>query len=250
MMVSGHEGEREPAATMLDRLWRLAYRVGFRAARLWWRLRRPDHDGAVVAIWLDGGRILAVQQSCRANPSWPGGGIRRGEEPREAARRELQEELGLDVRPDDLVLAREMAVDWDFRRERVRVFEFRLRGEPVLRIDNREIVGARFVEPRALLAEEGLPPFIRAHLGGARPASWGHGRRARGAAVRDRSRGAPRTHPKNGAGQDAAGALPCSGGRRGRARWMATNSSGGWRGCGPQGGRKRRPRPCGGTTRK
>src|SRR5215210_5985569 len=92
---------------VVDWPWRLAYRVGFRLARVWWRLRRPDHDGAVVAVWLDG-RILAVQQSYRSNLSWPGGGIRRGEEPREAARRELREELGLDVRPDDLVLAREM----------------------------------------------------------------------------------------------------------------------------------------------
>ena len=75
-----------------DRLWRIAYQVGFRAARLWWRLRRPGHDGAVVAIW-QGGRVLVVQQSYRRNLSWPGGGIRRGEEPREATRRELREEL-------------------------------------------------------------------------------------------------------------------------------------------------------------
>ena len=147
----------------LDWPWRLAYRLGFRAARLWWRLRRPAHDGAVVAVWWDG-RILAVQQSYRANLSWPGGGIGRGEEPREAARRELREELGLEVAADDLVLAREMVVEWDFRRERVRVFELRLRAEPVLRIDNREIVAARFAEPRALLAEAVLPPFIRAYL--------------------------------------------------------------------------------------
>jgi 8-oxo-dGTP diphosphatase len=157
-----------PLRAIMDRFWRLAYRLGFRAARLWWRLRRPDHNGAVVAVWLDG-RILAVQQSYRANLSWPGGGIRRGEQPREAARRELREELGLDVRPDDLVLAREMFVDWDFRREHVRVFELRLRAEPVLRIDNREIVAARFVDPRALLAEAVLPPFIRAYLGERRP---------------------------------------------------------------------------------
>ena len=69
------------------------------------------------------------------------------------------------------MLAREMVVEWDFRRERVRVFELRLQGEPFLRIDNREIVAARFVEPRALLAEAVLPPFIRAYLGGARPSS-------------------------------------------------------------------------------
>ena len=53
---------------VVDWPWRLAYRVGFRLARLWWRLRRPDHDGAMVAVWLDG-RVLAVQQSYRADPS-------------------------------------------------------------------------------------------------------------------------------------------------------------------------------------
>ena len=47
---------------VLDWPWRLAFRVGFRAARLWWRLRRPAYDGAAVAVWL-GGRVLAVQPS-------------------------------------------------------------------------------------------------------------------------------------------------------------------------------------------
>ena len=122
----------------------------------------------MAAVWLEG-RVLAVQPSYRANLSWHGGGVRRGEEPREAARRELREELGLEVAPGDLVLARETVAEWDFRREHVRVFELRLRAESVLRIDNREVVAARFVEPRALLAEACLPPFIRAHLGGGHP---------------------------------------------------------------------------------
>ncbi len=70
----------------------------------------------------------------------------------------------------DPVFGREMVVvDWGFRRGRVRVFEVRPRMEPVLRIDNREVVAARFVQPRALLAELVLPPFIRAYLGGACP---------------------------------------------------------------------------------
>ena len=153
---------------MIDRLWRLAYRLGFRAARLWRRLRRPAHARAVVAGWLDGSGRLGPQSN-RTHPFWPGGGIRRGEEPREAARRELREELGLDVRPDDLVPARDMVVDWDFRRDRVRVFELRLRAEPMLRIDNREVVAARFVDPQALLASGGLPPFIHAYLGERHP---------------------------------------------------------------------------------
>ena len=143
--------------------WQIVYRVGFRMVRFWWRLRRPDHDGAVVAVWF-GGRILAVQQSYRSNPSWPGGGMRHGEGPREAARRELWEELGLAVRSDDLMFAQEMVVEWDYRRDHVRIFEICLHAEPEIRIDNREIVCARFVDPQALLAEGGLPPFIRAYL--------------------------------------------------------------------------------------
>jgi len=127
----------------------------------------------VVAVWLSG-RILAVQQSYRGNPSWPGGGIRRGEEPRDAARRELQEELGLVVSPDDLVFAREMVVEWDWRHDHVRIFEVPLRTEPVLRTDNREIVAARFVEPQTLLAEHELPPFIRAFLEEAPVAASAH----------------------------------------------------------------------------
>ena len=111
-----------------------------------------------------GGHVLTLRQSYRTHSYWHGGGIRRGKEPREVARRELREELGLPVDPGAIVLARDTVVDWDFRRDRVRVFELRLREEPVLRLDNREVVAARFVEPQALLAEDVLPPFIRAYL--------------------------------------------------------------------------------------
>ena len=148
---------------MIDRCWRVAYWIGFRLLRLWWRIRRPDHHGAVVAIWLDG-RILMVRQSYRANLSWPGGGIRRGEDPRDAARRELAEELGLMVGSADLALVRKMIGDWDFCHDHVRVFELHLQAEPRFRIDNREVVAAWFIEPRALLAKPGVSPVIRAYL--------------------------------------------------------------------------------------
>jgi hypothetical protein len=65
-----------------------------------------------------------------------------------------------------------MVVEWDFRREHVRVFELRLDAEPQIRTDSREVVAARFAEPGALLREPGLPPFVREYLAtllGARP---------------------------------------------------------------------------------
>ena len=67
----------------------------------WRLLARPHTHGALVAIW-DQGRLLLVQASYRRCLSLPGGGIARNEPPRQAAVRELAEELGLTVSEQDL----------------------------------------------------------------------------------------------------------------------------------------------------
>jgi hypothetical protein len=57
-----------------------------------------------------------------------------------------------------------MDVEWEHRHEKVFVFETRFTAEPRLRVDNREIVGAEFVDPVLLLTRSDLPPYIRAYL--------------------------------------------------------------------------------------
>ena len=52
--------EDSSPVSLTDRASQVAYWTGFRVARLWWWLRRPQHDGAVVAVWFDG-RILVVR---------------------------------------------------------------------------------------------------------------------------------------------------------------------------------------------
>lgn len=136
-----------PSGIMMNRLWHIAYKVGFCMARLWWWLRHPDHDDAIVAIWFEG-HVLVVRQSYRTNLTFPGGGIRRGEGPRDAARREVAEEIGLAVTRDDLRLVDDAVSEWDFRRDRVRIFEPHLHAAPHVKIDGREIVDARFVDPK------------------------------------------------------------------------------------------------------
>jgi 8-oxo-dGTP diphosphatase len=42
--------ERARSATRFDMAWQTAFRLGFPLARLWWRLRRRPHVGALVAI--------------------------------------------------------------------------------------------------------------------------------------------------------------------------------------------------------
>jgi 8-oxo-dGTP diphosphatase len=125
---------------LIDLAWRTGFRIGFPLARVWWRLTRPRHQGAMVAVYV-GSALLLVRSSYRSQWQLPGGGVRRGETPESAARRELSEEIGLRasaVRPAGMASG-----IWDGRRDRVHFFELCLAKLPDLHLDNREIIAAR-----------------------------------------------------------------------------------------------------------
>ncbi len=147
---------------LIDLAWRTLFRLAFPLARLWWRLRRPLHEGALVAVHV-GPTLLLVRSSYRAEWNFPGGGIRRGETPEAAARRELAEEIGLEA---PVLAARQVRHGtWDGRRDRVHFFELRLDRLPRLRLDNREIVAARLMSADELRRVRLTAP-VAAYLGG------------------------------------------------------------------------------------
>jgi len=129
-----------PPSSLLDFAWRTAFRLGFPLARIWWRLLRPRHQGALVAVYV-GRALRLVRSSYRVEWSFPGGSVRRGETPEAAARRELAEEIGLAASP--LLAAGGACGIWDGRRDRGHFFELRLDQLPKLQLDNREIIAAR-----------------------------------------------------------------------------------------------------------
>jgi len=63
-------------------------------ARIWWRLQRRRHVGALVAIHV-GHSLLLLRSSYRSAWNFPGGSVRQGETPEVSVTRELAEEIGL-----------------------------------------------------------------------------------------------------------------------------------------------------------
>ena len=110
--------------------------------RIMRHLVRPTHVGVGVAVWY-AGKILIVRHSYRMGYWLPGGRVKRHENPTLAACRELREEVGIIAGPGELTPVRK-----DLWTRNHRLFEFRPKHKPVVRIDNREIVEARFVEPK------------------------------------------------------------------------------------------------------
>ncbi|MFB9128263.1 NUDIX hydrolase [Paraburkholderia dipogonis] len=153
--------ERGRPAALIDSVWRMALRLGFQFARAWWHLRRPRHEGALVAIYV-GQALLLVKSSYRAEWNFPGGSVHPGEAPDSAARREMEEEIGLSA--GTLIPAGSACGIWDGRRDRVHFFELHLDCMPELRLDNREIVAAHLASPEEM-HRIALTKAVTAYLG-------------------------------------------------------------------------------------
>jgi 8-oxo-dGTP diphosphatase len=116
----------------------------FRAYEVYCFLVQPKVCGVYVAVWYDG-QLLLVENSYRPQLYFPSGGVRWGERPLEAARRELKEEVGIDLPPESFSLVFEMQLHHNNMRDRVSTYEVLLQELPQLAIDRREVVTAEFI---------------------------------------------------------------------------------------------------------
>jgi 8-oxo-dGTP diphosphatase len=141
--------------------FRVAYRCAYQALRLYWRVMRPHTHGALVTIWHEG-RVLLVQNSYLACRSLPGGSVRGRETGRQAAVRELREEIGLVVREEDLVPVLDVVHEWEGKFDHVEIFALDVTSPPAIHLDNREVVHAAFYTPTQALQLPLFPPLRRA----------------------------------------------------------------------------------------
>ena len=148
-------------ATVVDRCYQKAYSVAYQMMRVYWRVRRPHTRGALVAIWCDD-EILLVRNSYVPYYSLPGGYVRRGESGREAALRELAEEIGFLTTEDRLELAVSEINEWEGKQDGVEIFSLYTDTRPEVAIDHREVVEASWFSPQAALELDLFPPIRRA----------------------------------------------------------------------------------------
>ncbi len=134
-------------------LRRPLYRLAYNVLVVYWFLARPSMTG-VKCVLADADRILLVRHTY-GPPLWelPGGGIKRGESPADAARREMREELGVQAEHWlELPVVRGRV---NGRRDTLHCFRAEL-PNPQLTLDRGEIAEAGWFELHALPDRMGI----------------------------------------------------------------------------------------------
>ena len=143
-------------------LWRVGLKFAYRAAICYWFVFRPETKGVYVAVWW-GPRILLIKNSYKRKQTFPAGGVKRNEPDMEAALRELQEEVGVRLGPDDLQVGGRYSSRDEYKLDRSVLYETHLDTEPSIKLDQREVVHAEFLELQEACGRE-LVPVVRQYL--------------------------------------------------------------------------------------
>ena len=136
-------------------LRRLAYRCAYAVLWAYRSVAKPALHG-VKCVLVDSDRILLVRHSYGPREwDFPGGGLKRDEAPLTAARREIQEELGVDI--DDWLAIGDVLAR--FQRTKSTMYCFRAElHDPQIMLDRGELLAARW------FALDELPPNLAGHV--------------------------------------------------------------------------------------
>lgn len=142
-----HLIESTAKAVLPPRLHRAGLRLAHRVRHRWRRWRKTPIQGISVILTNKAGDVLLLKHSYGPK-TWglPGGGMGAGENPRECAKREMREELGLELDALHPLGVLEEQLSGSPHSSHLFAAEVNAAPKP----DGREIVDARFFAPDAL----------------------------------------------------------------------------------------------------
>lgn len=125
----------------MNKLRGIVYKLGYSCLRLYWFLIRP-HTYGVRCIVRHQAHVLLIQHTYGPrNYSVPGGGMRENEEPEQAARREVFEEVGINL--TEVRLIESLYLTDEYKRDTVYVFTGNTHNR-AFQIDDAEIANAEW----------------------------------------------------------------------------------------------------------
>jgi len=92
---------------------------------------------------------------------FPGGYVRRSETARQAAQRELLEEVGVAAAAEELKLVLDENHEWEGKREHTEIYALNVAERPTVQVDHREVVEASWWLPQRALSLDLFPPVRR-----------------------------------------------------------------------------------------
>jgi len=158
MTTQAARARSEP--TLVDRGFQVAYVCAYRGMRVYWKLRHPSTHGTHVALW-NRGEVLLVRNSYVPYFVFPGGYVRRSETARQAAQRELLEEVGVAAAAEELKLVLDENHEWEGKREHTEIYALNVAERPTVQVDHREVVEASWWLPQRALSLDLFPPVRR-----------------------------------------------------------------------------------------
>jgi 8-oxo-dGTP pyrophosphatase MutT (NUDIX family) len=145
---------------MPDRAWVLSrlYRIAYQLARVYWFVVGPTKRG-VKCVITRGDEVLLVRHTYADRRAWelPGGSIKRGEAPLDAARREIMEELSLPI--EDWDALGDFFAKYEHRKDTMFCFHAVVGDEASPVADRIEIAEVRWFPTSALPPRTGR--FVR-----------------------------------------------------------------------------------------
>ena len=130
-----------PASIFYKTTYRLLYRVHRRYCALF----RPFVQGAyVVCIYED--EVLLIKNSYKYYWTIPCGGIDKNEHPKEAALREVEEEVGIVLEHDKLESVGKIVTQADYKNDHIHLFAYRFSYKPHVFIDYKEVERYQWVK--------------------------------------------------------------------------------------------------------